>query len=87
VLHLPKRPFTLHNVGVFAYFRKNDQILFPTHVGKIKRFEFGKVFWLFHFGHFFCPFLKSLDIFLEKNYFVTIIEIYRVVTKKMIFKM
>jgi hypothetical protein len=50
-------------------------------------FLFPKVFWVFNFGHFFCPFFENPKKSWRKTNFVTIIEIYRVVTKKIIFSL
>jgi len=40
-----------------------------------------KVFWLFVFGHFFCPFLKRGDLLSQNTSFVTEMYFYRLVTK------
>jgi hypothetical protein len=43
-----------------------------------------KVFWVFDFGHFFCPFLKRGDILSQNATFVTEMSFYRLATKKII---
>jgi hypothetical protein len=47
-------------------------------------FLFPKVFGFFNFGHFFCPFLKNPKKSWQKTSVVTIIDFYRLVTKKII---
>uniref|UniRef100_A0A6C0JE95 Uncharacterized protein n=1 Tax=viral metagenome TaxID=1070528 RepID=A0A6C0JE95_9ZZZZ len=47
-------------------------------------FLFQKVFWVFNFGHFFCPFFENPKRSWRKTYFVTIIEFYRLYTEKII---
>jgi hypothetical protein len=49
---------------------------------EILKFFVGKFFGKFRFGHFFCPFSKKENTFAQKPGRETIIEFYRLVTKK-----